>query len=156
LIVTLRQASTDDVIFLRDMLYLALFVPIGSPPWPRSVLEDPQIARYVRGFGTRPGDYGAIADVDGEPRGAAWLRYLTADSPGYGFVDEATAELTIAVTNAYRNHGIGALLVTHLQQRVRAISLSCDPVNPAWRLYRRAGFEPLPDGRTLLWTHRGG
>jgi GNAT superfamily N-acetyltransferase len=154
LIVTLRQASMDDVTFLREMLYLALFVPTGSPPLPRSVLDDPQIDRYVRGFRTQPGDYGAIADVDGEPKGAAWLRYFTADSPGYGFVNETTPELTVAVMEAFRNHGIGAQLVTHLQEHVHAISLSCDPANPAWRLYRRAGFEPLPDGRTLLWTRR--
>jgi GNAT superfamily N-acetyltransferase len=137
------------------MLYLALFVPAGSPPFARSILDDPAIDRYVQGWGAQSGDYGVIAHVDGAPRGAAWLRYFTADSPGYGFVSEATPELTVAVTKAYRNHGIGAQLVAHLQERVPTISLSCDPANHAWRLYRRAGFEPLPDGRTLVWSRVG-
>jgi hypothetical protein len=41
-------------------------------------------------------------------------------------------------------------LVERLLQGVHATSLSCDPANPAWRLYVRFGFEPLPDGRTML------
>jgi hypothetical protein len=50
--------------------------------------EDPAIDRYIHGWGTQSGDYGVIAQLDGAPRGAAWLRYFTADSPGYGFVNE--------------------------------------------------------------------
>jgi ribosomal protein S18 acetylase RimI-like enzyme len=151
-VITLRQASVDDVAFLREMLYLALFVPPGSPPYARSILDDPAIDHYVRDWGTRPGDYGVIANVDGAPRGAAWLRYFATDARGYGFVNETTPELTVAVMRAYRNQGIGAQLVTHLQEHASGISLSCDPANPAWRFYRRAGFEPMPDGRTLLWA----
>ena len=152
--ITFRSATTNDAPFLREMLYLALFVRPGSLSYPRSILDDPAIERYVRGWGTRPGDDGIIALADAVPVGAAWLRLFAADTPGYGFVDEATPELTIAVLPQYRNRGIGAGLVTRLQERVPAISLSCDPENPAWRLYLRTGFEPLTDRRTLLWTRR--
>jgi GNAT superfamily N-acetyltransferase len=68
----------------------------------------------------------------------------------YGFVDERTPELSVAVLAAHRGKGIGSRLVDGLLQGVRATSLSCDPANPAWRLYVRLGFEPLPDGRTML------
>jgi GNAT superfamily N-acetyltransferase len=134
LIVTIREPSVDDVTFLREMLYLALFVPMGSPPLPRSVLDDPQIDRCVRGVRTRSADHGAIPDADGVPKAAAWRRYFTSGFPRYGFVNETTPELTIAVMKAYRSHGIGAQLVTHLQRHVPAISLSCDPMRDAVRI----------------------
>jgi ribosomal protein S18 acetylase RimI-like enzyme len=50
----------------------------------------------------------------------------------------------------YRNKGIGSLLVAQLLEGVDAASLSCDPANPARRLYIRLGFAPLEDGRTML------
>jgi GNAT superfamily N-acetyltransferase len=131
------------------MLYLALFVAPGQPALPRSVLRDPRVARYVDGWGA-PGDRGLIARVDGVEVGAAWVRYFTAGEPGYGFVDERTPELSVAVLAAYRGKGIGTQLVELLVEGVPSISLSCDPANPAWRLYLRLGFEPRPDGRTML------
>jgi hypothetical protein len=88
----LRPAEASDEPFLREMLYLALFVPPGQPPLPQSVLADPAIARYVEGWGTRSGDSGLIALVQRVPVGAAWLRFFPASDPGYGFVDERTPE----------------------------------------------------------------
>ena len=132
------------------MLYLALFVPSGQTPLPRSVLNDPAIARYVENWGRRRGDSGLIATVAAAPVGAAWLRFFTPLDPGYGFVDERTPELSVAVLAAYRNKGIGSLLVGQLLQGVESVSLSCDPTNPAWRLYVRLGFVPRVDGRTML------
>jgi GNAT superfamily N-acetyltransferase len=146
----LRAATVTDEPFLWEMLYLALFVPAGEPPQPRSVLREPAVARYVEGWGMRRGDSGLIALVSGAPVGAAWLRCFPASEPGYGFVDESTPELSIAVLSAYRGKGIGSRLLKVLLQGVDATSLSCDPANPAWRLYVRHGFDPLPDGRTML------
>ncbi len=146
----LRAATATDEAFLFEMLYLAVFVPPGGCPLPRSVLAEPSIARYVAGWGTRSGDAGLIAMVEGEPVGSAWLRRFPAFEPGYGFVDEMTPELSVAVMPDYRGKGIGTLLVARLLDGVPAASLSCDPENPAWRLYMRLGFEPLPDGRTML------
>jgi len=135
------------------MLYLALFVPPGEEPLPRSVLGNPAIARYADGWGTRSGDSGLIALVNGASVGAAWLRHFPASSPGYGFVGEGTPELSVAVLPAHRAKGIGSYLVEELLRGVNATSLSCDPANPAWRLYIRLGFKTLPDGRTMLRTN---
>jgi hypothetical protein len=52
----LRAATASDEPFLREMLYLALFVPPGKRPLPRSILSDPALARYVNGWGTKSGD----------------------------------------------------------------------------------------------------
>lgn len=133
------------------MLYAAVFVPPGAPPMPRSIVREPAVARYIDGWGTRTGDRGAVAIIDGTPVGAAWVRQFLASGPGYGFVDEATPELSMAVRSGHRGHGIGTQLVAHLQEALPSISLSCDPDNPARRLYVRAGFRPLPGARTMVW-----
>ena len=146
----LRAATASDEAFLWEMLYLALFVPPGEPALPRSVLRDPAVARYVEDWGTRGGDSGLIALVDGAPVGAAWLRRFPASEPGYGFVDEGTPELSTAVLPAHRGNGIGSRLIKEVLEGVDSASLSYDPGNPAWRLYARFGFEVLPDGRTML------
>jgi GNAT superfamily N-acetyltransferase len=146
----LRAATVSDEPFLWEMLYLALFVPHGQPPLPRSILRSPALSHYVEDWGMRRGDLGLIALIDGAPVGAAWLRYFAASDPGFGFVDERTPELSIAVVPAHRGKGIGSRLIQRLLEGVHSISLSCDPANPAWGLYARFGFESLPDGRTML------
>ncbi|MGA2490007.1 MAG: hypothetical protein ABSF99_07435 [Anaerolineales bacterium] len=71
--ISLRPINISDEPFLWEMLYLALYVPPGQPPFPREILCDPDIACYVQGWG-RPGDWGLLA-CDGElPVGAIWLR----------------------------------------------------------------------------------
>jgi len=146
----LRAANVSDEPLLWEMLYLALFVPPGEPPLPRSVLRDPAIARYVQGWGTRRDDKGLVALVDTSLVGAAWLRWFPASDPGYGFVDESIPELSVAVLPGHRGKGIGSLLLERLLQGVPSTSLSCDPQNPARQLYLRLGFKPLPDGRKML------
>ena len=145
-----RNAVPADEALLREMLYLAIYVPPGQPPLPRSVLDDPAIARYVEAWGSHPSDRGLIAMGNGVAVGAAWLRRFPAASPGYGFVEESIPELSIAVLPEYQRQGIGSRLIAELLRDTPAVSLSCDPVNPAWKLYLRFGFRPLADGRTML------
>ena len=148
--VTFRKADPGDEPFLRDMLYFALFVPAGAAPPDRSVVAQPELARYVRGWGRR-GDDGCIAVTSsGDPVGAAWLRLWSADDRGYGFLDIRTPELSVAVRPEFRGRGIG----THLLQRLLAcadvsydaVSLSVAADNPAVRLYQRLGFETVSVG----------
>lgn len=147
---TIRSAEQSDEPFLWEMLYLAIFVPPDGTPLPRSVLQEPAIARYVLNWGTWPGDRGLIAEIDGKPVGAAWLRQFPEWDPGYGYVDAATPELSISVVAEHRGKGIGSALLERLLKNAGAVSLSCDPANPAWHLYLRHGFTPLRDGRTML------
>jgi len=107
-------------------------------------LARPELAHYVTGW-PRPGDMGIVAE-DGPPVGAAWLRLLPEQDPGYGFVDEETPELSIGVVPTQRGRGIGLLLLEALieaarAQRYQALSLSVEPDNPARRLYERHGFQ---------------
>lgn len=56
--VSLRRGTSADGGFLRAMIYLALFVPPGVAPFAQEVVDTPELARIVNGFGGRSGDAG--------------------------------------------------------------------------------------------------
>ena len=93
----------------------------------------------------REGDCGFLAsDAEtSQPVGAVWLRLLVGKNQGYGYVNDDTPELSIAVLPEYRGQGIGTQLLTYLLSSVyghSSISLSVSEDNPALRLYKRFGF----------------
>jgi GNAT superfamily N-acetyltransferase len=133
----IRAATAEDQAFVTEMQYEAFFVPPGTEPFPRTVLDEPAIRPYHVDFGSGPGDVGVVAVADGRPLGAAWVRQVR----GYGFVDDRTPELGIAVVADRRGEGIGMALLTKLFERVPRCSLSCDDRNPAIRLYEVFAFE---------------
>jgi ribosomal protein S18 acetylase RimI-like enzyme len=108
---------------------------------------DIPLSRYVDNWG-RPGDLAVIAHETGNRVGAAWLRIFTTSEPGYGFVDERTPELSIAVVPSRRRHGLGQELMDALLQAARAaghraVSLSVEDDSPAVAFYERNGFEQV-------------
>jgi ribosomal protein S18 acetylase RimI-like enzyme len=141
----IRPGSRHDARFLRDMLHHAYY-------WrERSVPQDPMegsVQRYVMNWGRR-GDAAVIAlDEVGSEVGAAWYRLFKASEPGYGFVDEQTPELSIAVVPSRRGKGHGDELLEALLAQARRdgftqVSLSVEPDNPALRLYERHGFKKV-------------
>lgn len=140
----IRPLVSEDETFLWEMLYHALYVPEGQTALPREVIHLPEIARYVRDWG-RKGDCGFLASdpVTVQPVGAVWLRLLLGENQGYGYVDDDTPELSIAVLPEHRGQGIGTELLTCLFSSVyghSSISLSVSEDNPALRLYQRFGF----------------
>jgi ribosomal protein S18 acetylase RimI-like enzyme len=139
----IRPAGSQDVPFLRDMLRHAYYWRVES------VTEsgEPPVQRYVERWG-RPGDTALIAIQDFQRVGAAWFRLFTDDNPGYGFVDEETPELSIAIVPSRRGTGLGSELLDALLDRARAdgydsITLSVERDSPAVGLYERHGFERL-------------
>lgn len=142
----LRTATGDDLSFLRQMLHAALFVEPGQPRPPESVLDEPELLRYIDGFGSWPGDAGVVALLEGQPVGAAWSRVFPHDRPGFGWVDDGIPELSVAVVDEHRSRGLGTRLVETVMRLAgdaehEVISLSVDPGSPAVRLYERLGFE---------------
>jgi ribosomal protein S18 acetylase RimI-like enzyme len=138
----IRSLTPADQPFLWEMLYQALYVAADQTPPPREVIAQPDLARYVQDWG-RSGDRGfvAIDDKTGQAIGAVWLRLLIGENQGYGYVDDLTPELGIAVLPQYRGQGIGtALLKTLVASNPGSISLSVAADNPAVRLYQRFGF----------------
>src|SRR3954470_15799274 len=89
------------------------------------------VYRYVQNWG-RNGDAGVIALQGPHPTGAAWYRLFKEREHGFGFVDERTPELTLAVVPSRRGGGVGTEMLTALLDRARAdghdaISLSAAP-----------------------------
>ena len=141
--------------FLRDMLHHAYYWKERKPdsgPGP--------VQLYVKAWG-RHGDTAVIALVDGFPVGAAWYRMFRRDQPGYGFVDEGTPELAIAVVPSRRGRGLGDALLDALCERARAeghrgISLSVERDNDVLvSYYEKHGFtRVLEDGGDSVTMRR--
>jgi ribosomal protein S18 acetylase RimI-like enzyme len=140
-----RIWTPEDVPFLWEMLYQSLHVRDGHTPFPRSVLREPGIAHYLTEFGSRDGDDAQVCvDGRGERVGAAWVRRMTADDPGYGYVSDEIPEVGMAVEERSRGQGIGRRLLEILLGRHPCMSLSVDDDNVvAVGLYRSIGFVPV-------------
>jgi len=81
---------------------------------------------------------------------------MTSEEPGYGFVDDSTPEVAIAILPDHRGRGMGGALLGEIRNVARsrgygALSLSVEHGNPAIRLYERNGFVRLFEGEGA-WT----
>lgn len=144
----IRPVTDADDGFLKKMMYEAAR---WNPDWPREpmeeVLDEPILRRYHESWG-RPGDGGVIAELGTEPAGAAWYRLFTEAEPGYGYVDEKTPEISIAVVPLHRRKGIGgtllrAAMVQAREEGFQTLSLSVAVHNRSRMMYQRVGFEKV-------------
>jgi len=155
----IRPLTRSDQSFLWVMLYQSLYVPEGQPPFERSILDHPDVAKYVRDWG-RENDSGFVAvNENNQPVGAIWLRLLRGVERGFGYVDDRTPELGMAVLSEYRGKGIGTSLLSRLIESAggtyESISLSVAKGNRAVRLYQRAGFEMIGgDGHSIIMKRK--
>jgi len=136
-----QPAGPEDLEFLWEMLHEAVH---------HRSLSDPLIAGYLEGWG-RLGDTAVMAlDSDNGRRvGAAWYRWMSPDSRGYGFIDASTPEVVVAVVPDHRGLGVGKALLRGLLDKARSqkfdsLSLSVRRNNRvAIGLYERNGFVKL-------------
>ena len=140
---TLRPLTALDRGLLRD-------ATLANMNWgeQRFTVADvdaaPDLSHYFRDFdGDR--DFGFAAVEGDEVRAVAWVVFLPADDPGYGFVDAEVPELSITTFEGHRGRGLGGLVldavVAEAQRRaLPGISLSVEDGNRARHLYERAGF----------------
>jgi GNAT superfamily N-acetyltransferase len=153
-----RQIEKSDEPKLREFLYLALHVPLGSEPLPKKIVFDPSISKYVEDWG-RFGDFGLFCQINDTIVGAIWLRFWSGSNRGYGYWNDSTPELSMSVVPEHRNQGIGTLLlkelISQVSGRFRIISLSVSKSNPARRLYERFGFVVVQsdDSSLLMIKH---
>lgn len=148
-----KNITTEDIDFVKKMLHVALYVRKGEVPFPRSIIEETHLKKYYDNWG-RTGDIGIIAMEFGGPYqsyippdipvGAAWSRLFAKENPSYGFVDEQTPELSIAVT--VQKQGIGKELMKHLieanqEAGFQQLSLSVDTESSVKDWYLKLGFE---------------
>jgi GNAT superfamily N-acetyltransferase len=147
--VVIRRGDRLDVPFLRSLLAHAY-------NWHVKALDtDISIAHYADGWGRR-GDAAVVAMDGGHSVGAGWYRLFNESVPGYGFVDEATPELTIVVVPSRQGEGTGERLLAALLERAKAdgykgVSVSVERGNREAEGYLANGFEQVAEhGNTLV------
>lgn len=159
--ITITAMEPEEYPLLAEFLYQAIHVPPGTPTSDRSVVELPELRRYIEGFG-RPDDACMVAR-NGLPNGsqvvgAAWARIFPNNAAGYGTIDTATPEVSISLFPDWRDQGIGRCLMTVLLAQLRtdghtAASLSVQRTNiNALHLYESLGFTTISehDGELVM------
>ena len=141
----LRPVDIHDLRFLRDMLRHAYH-------WRMNEDEERPVYRYVQNWG-RKGDAGLVAMDGPHSYGAAWYRLFTQSEPGFGFVDEQTPELTLAVVPSRRGKGTGKELLDALLEHARgqgyqSISLSAAKEQAGY--YEHFGFETVRESEHAM------
>ncbi len=152
----IRAIKRNETGFLGDMLYEAIFIPDGHEPLPRDVIKDRSLSKYIDDWGKDNYDIALVAELNNQLIGAIWGRLFTKENQGFGYVDDNTPELSMAVKPEYRNRGIGTELIKSIASEYRRIgvnylSLSVDKANNASNLYKRLGFEIIEETETS-WT----
>jgi ribosomal protein S18 acetylase RimI-like enzyme len=149
----IRPLIQEDEAFLWQMLYEAAYLVEEGNLTVQDAMNHPDLAKYVKDWGLKDDSgFVAILKSSNQPVGAVWLRLLTGENKGYGYVDDQIPELAIAILPQYRNKGIGTQLLTHLLAAAKtsypSISLSTRATNPAVGLYKRFGWKVLADSQT--------
>jgi len=154
---TIRPVTQADVPFLWEMLYHAARMSEDGSNSPEDAKHDPHLNIYVHEWG-RHSDRGVIAysTEDSQKLGAAWLRLLTEDKSHYGYHDDETPELAIAVQPEATGQGIGSALLSALIEQVKtevpAIVLTVRSDNPAKKLYEHFGFVTINEVTNRVGT----
>ena len=132
----LRPLVAADQDILWDIFHVALWDPPPAPLRPREILQHPDVRIYAEDWGHRYGDVGVLAEVDGAPAGACWMR-LVKGGKGLSYIDDATPQLGIGLFPAYQHKGHGEPLMRAALEAAKGwfdqVALSVHPENPAQR-----------------------
>jgi ribosomal protein S18 acetylase RimI-like enzyme len=138
----IRAAVHDDLEALWDFLAMAAYEPDAE-----AAKAIPSVAKYVVGW-RRPGDFGFIAEQNGEITGAAWARRFSTEQLKVPYGAEETPKVSIGVKPNARGQGVAEKLMRALigeaARRGLGLCLSVRSENPARRLYERLGFRDIP------------
>lgn len=144
--------------FMWELLYKTIFEAREEGPPNRDIKDLQGLKHYIEHWGEQDGDHGLIAlDEGNQPMGAIWVRQFVKEDEAWGYVDDQTPELNIALSPKYRNKGVGTQLLMqmlgYLKGKVPQVSLSVNANNPSVKLYERFGFEvykEVPPAITML------
>jgi GNAT superfamily N-acetyltransferase len=150
--IVIRRGDKLDVPFLRSML-------VHAYNWHVNRLDtEIPISRYVDNWG-REGDTALIAMDGGHSIGAAWYRLFGESSPGYGFIDEATPELTVGIVPSRQGEGIGKELLAAILAKAKAagyhnVAASVNKDDSRTQSWLGVGFEVVGERGDTLTLRR--
>lgn len=143
----MKAAGQDDMTRLMAVM-TAAFEPTWGEAWTRRQVEDSLLTGYCDYF---------LVSPEGKP--------VASGEQAAGFtlsrsVAGETELLLLAVDPQFRRRGLGALLVENLLHCARAkgesrIFLEMRRGNPAERLYRKIGFQPVGERPNYYRTTSG-
>lgn len=142
----IRELQPNETCVLKDFLYEAVFLPEGTEPPERSIVELPELRIYYEGFGEGKADFCMVAEEDGRIVGAVWTRLMK----DYGYVDDETPSFAISLYREYRGQGIGTKLMLAMLAKLREkgfarASLAVQKANYAVRMYEKVGFRTVSE-----------
>ncbi len=140
----IREINQTEYSLLDDFLYEAIFIPDGSQPPERSIINLPELQVYVADFGKEKDDICFLAEVGGKVVGAVWVRVMN----DYGHIEDGVPSFAISLYKEYRGYGIGTALMRRMlcelkQRGYEKASLSVQKANYAVQMYLKVGFEVL-------------
>ena len=143
---SIRPLREDEYPLLDDFLYEAIFIPEGTQPPPKDIINAPELRLYTEDFGGRKDDCCLAAEADGRIVGAVWARIMN----DYGHIDDETPSLAISLYKEYRGCGIGTAMMREMlgllrRKGYKQASLSVQKANFAVKLYRSTGFEVVDE-----------
>ena len=142
--VEIRAIRNNEIAFLKEFLYEAIFIPEGVTPPQKDIIEKPELRVYTDDFGTRQGDNCLVAVIGHQIVGAVWTRIMN----DYGHVDDNTPSFAISLYKDYRAQGIGTRLMEEMlsllkTQGFKKASLAVQKANYAVRMYEKVGFHTV-------------
>lgn len=146
----IRKIKNAELGILEKMLYEAIFQPKGSEPLARDIIKTPEIFIYIENFFSKKDDHCFVSEIKGMVVGCVWVRILTGEIKGYGYIDSKTPEFAISLLPEYRKSGIGTALMKRMIDYLREYgykqaSLSVDKNNYACKMYKGLGFKIIEE-----------
>lgn len=152
----IRYLKENEKSFLHEMLYESIHIEDEKKPPLEELLNTYELKKYHQNWG-RKGDKALIAiDNTGTPVGAVWYRLFSSEERGYGYVNDYTPELGIAIKKEVRGNGLGTILMHSIineakRSGYKELSLSVDVDNTnAVKLYRGLGFVEVGEEGTSI------
>lgn len=138
----IREIRDTEIEILEEFLYEAIYIPAGVLPPSKEIINQPELQVYIADFGTKTGDIGLVAEVEGKIIGAVWARIMN----DYGHVDNDTPSLAISLYKEFRNLGIGTAVMKKMlcmlqENGYKQTSLAVQKANYAVKMYKKVGFE---------------
>lgn len=77
----IREIRQNEINFLGEMLYEAIFIPKGEEKLPKEIINKPELNDYIKDFG-RKNDFCLVAELENKLVGAIWIRQFTKENTG--------------------------------------------------------------------------